>query len=450
GMVAKQRQSPYEYRRSGAWRKIKTVQTADCVIGGWTKPDKNTRSHFKSLVLGLWEGDRLVHVGNAGSGLSEAMLAEVAQELAPLQVDRCPFTPPPVLDDQAVWVRPEKVCFVKYQERTKDGIMRFPVFLGMRPDKGPEECLPETAGSAPLLGPDAVNLALEVDGIPLKFTNLDKIYFPADGITKRDLVNFYADVAPLLVPHLRDRPLNLKRYPDGITGEHFFQKHGEKFPPWVPRHEEHGVLCNDRTTLLFLANLGCIDQNPLQSRIGSLDTPDWMLLDLDPQECPYDKIVSVALVLRGLLEQLGLQGYPKTTGGRGMHIYVPVAPGYSFEQTTMLAQVLARVAASRHPDLITLARAVSRREKNRVYIDYPQGGRGRSISAPYCVRPVPGATVATPLRWEEVKLGLHPSRFTLRSVRDRLDAQGDIFGPVLKGEQRLQDAISRLETLISQ
>jgi bifunctional non-homologous end joining protein LigD len=459
GVMAKHAHSAYEQRRHPAWRKIKCTQTVDCVVVGMTRGE---RSCFGALVLAMFDGQRLVHVGNVGSGFNERTLREVHRELEGLTCAECAMPTVPKLDDPVVWLRPQRVAEVKFAEWTVDGILRFPVFLRLRDDKSPRECVrgaltaevpePGEVDGALLPASTPRDVTVLVDGVRLQLTNLDKVFFPADGITKRDLINYYHAVSGVLLPHLHDRPLNLKRYPDGITGPFFFQKHGERFPDWIQRTTyedgEEGLLCNDLPTLVYLSNLACIDHNPLQSRITTPHAPDWMLLDLDPQGCGFDKIVEVACLLRALLEKLELRGYPKTTGGRGMHIYVPLGPGATFEQSTMLAQLLARVVATRRPDLVTLARVVARREQDRVYIDYPQGGRGRSISAPYSVRPRAGATVATPLLWEEVRAGLHPQQFTLRTAPARFDRLGDVFAPVLRGGQDLAEAIARIDRLL--
>ncbi|MGH9601237.1 MAG: non-homologous end-joining DNA ligase, partial [Terriglobales bacterium] len=299
---------------------------------------------------------------------------------------------------------------------------------------------------------------LMVDGQRLKFTNLNKVFYPREGYTKRDLINYYDAVADLLAPYLRNRPLSLKRYPDGIEGEYFFQKDAPgSFPEWlrteaIAFHERdqptHFVVCDNCATLLYLANLGCIDQNPTMSRIGSLDNPDYILIDLDPHGCEFDRIVEAAQLVRRKLEVLGLDGYPKTTGGDGMHLYIPIEPEYSFAQARSFAEVLARLMANERPDLFTTPRSLARRQTGKVYFDYMQIGEGKTISAPYVLRAHPGAPVATPLEWREVVAGLSPAQFHIGNVLDRFARLGDVFQPVLNQRQRLESALEKLEHLV--
>jgi bifunctional non-homologous end joining protein LigD len=367
------------------------------------------------------------------------------------------------------WVKPELVAQIKYLEFTPDGLLRAPVFAGLRTDKDPRECVREQAeevsqamresvakSAGPLIPKDSpVELTLEVDSRSLKFTNLNKVFYPGEKIAKRDLINYYDSVAHLILPHLHDRPLSLKRYPNGIAEPFFFQKHAEnKFADWVhiePIYSEERksdiewVICNDRSTLLYLTNLACIDQNPWMSRIGSLAHPDFALIDLDPTEgCPYDRIVQAAQIVKAKLETAGLMGYPKTTGGDGMHIYVPLEPIYSYEQVRTFAEVLAMLVIQEDPDLFTTPRAVSKRKKERVYFDYLQIASSKTISAPYVVRAYPGAPVATPLAWQEVKKGLRPSDFTLHNAPKRFEKSGDLFAPVLEKLQRIEPALEKM------
>ena len=285
----------------------------------------------------------------------------------------------------------------------------------------------------------------------MKFTNLKKVFYPAEGYTKRDVLNYYDGVAGLILPHLKDRPLSLKRYPNGIQQQHFFQKDApDSFAPWLRTElidDIHYVFTGDRASLLYLVNLGCIDHNPWMSRSPSLDHPDFILIDLDPQECPYDKIVDAALLVKRLLDRISLTGYPKTTGGDGMHVYIPVEPVYTYEETRTFAELIARLAVSEQPDLFTTPRSVAKRQKNRVYFDYLQNGRSKTIAAPYVLRAYPGAPVATPLEWSEVRHGLHPTQFNITNALDRFAARGDLFAGVLDRPQQLQTALANLEKL---
>lgn len=308
----------------------------------------------------------------------------------------------------------------------------------------------------PLLPEDQTEVVLTVDGRRLKFTNIKKIYYPQESYTKRDLINYYAAVADLLVPHLRGRPLSLRRYPNGIEGESFFQKEAPAgIPDWlhtekIATDEEsytRFVIADDKASLLYLANLGCIDQNPWMSKLGSLENPDFILLDLDPYHCAFDRIIEAAQLLRQKLDQIGLQGYPKTTGGDGMHIYVPLETVYTFQQARSFAEILARWLSAERPDLFTTPRNVAAREKGKVYFDYLQISSGKTISAPYVLRAYPGAAVATPLAWSEVKPGLTPTQFHIGNAIRRFDRVGDLFAGVLKNLQRIEPALEKAEGL---
>ena len=262
------------------------------------------------------------------------------------------------------------------------------------------------------------------------------------------MLNYYDGVAPLLVPHLKDRPLSLKRYPNGIEGEYFFQKQvAESFPSWLKTVDADGkrwVIGEDRATLLYLVNLGCIDHNPWMSRAGSLEHPDYVLIDLDPYECGYEKIVEAALWVRALLDRIELESFPKTTGGDGLHIFIPLEPVYSYAQVRQFAEALAALGAMERPDLFTTPRAVNRREKGKVYFDWQQIAEGKTISAPYVLRPHAGAPVATPLEWREVTRKLRPEQFHLGNALDRFAKTGDLFSGVLSRLQSLGPAVEKL------
>ncbi|MBI1897054.1 MAG: DNA ligase D [Acidobacteria bacterium] len=474
GVIAKCVDAKYESRRSRSWMKIKVVNRQELVICGFTEGE---RDYFGSLALGVYEGDKLVYAGNVGTGFDDRNLPLLWSKLEPLITGRHPFAVRPPTPRKTTWVRPELVCEVKFAEWTRDGRLRAPVFVSLRTDKRPEECVRERAAepaveprcppeehivnagrrAGPLLDASLKEAALEIGGRRLKFTNLNKVYWPRDGYTKRDLINYYDAVSELILPHLRDRPLSLKRYPNGIDEPHFFQKNiPEEYPDWLriePIYSsERGeniryVIANDRATLLYLANLGCIDQNPMMSRIGSLDNPDFILLDLDPVECGFDRIVQAALLVRKVLERIGLQGYPKTTGGDGMHVYIPVEPRYTYDQARSFAEILSHLVLAEDPELFTTPRAVAKRRKGRVYFDYLQLASTKTISAPYVVRPRDGAPVATPLDWKEVKRGLTPEQFTINNLLKRFERLGDLFAGVLKKPQKLELALERLATL---
>jgi bifunctional non-homologous end joining protein LigD len=448
GVVAKHASSTYESRRSREWLKIKIVGEQEFVIGGFTAP-QGDRDYFGALVLGLYEGGELLWAGNVGTGFDQKLLANLHAALKPLITAECPFAERPKPDKGITWVTPELVCQVKYANWTPDHRLRAPVFLGLRNDVTARQVAREDAAPRAELLADVKEASLRVGSQTLKFTNLKKVFYPDEGYTKRDVLNYYDGVADLILPHLKDRPLSLKRYPNGIQQDYFFQKDApESFASWL-RTERidgiHYVFAEDRASLLYLVNLGCIDHNPWMSRSQSLDNPDFVLIDLDPQECPFDKIVDAALLVKRVLDRLGLAGYPKTTGGDGMHVYVPVDPVYGYEETRTFADLISRLALGEDPTLFTTPRAVSKRQKNRVYFDYLQNGRSKTIAAPYVLRAYPGAPVATPLEWAEVRHGLHPTQFNITNALDRFAARGDLFAGVLSHPQQLEGALAKLE-----
>jgi bifunctional non-homologous end joining protein LigD len=456
GVLAKDRHSVYEERRSRRWIKVKVQNQQEFVIGGYTDGE---REGFGALVLGVWEGKRLRHSGQVGTGFDHKKIKTLLARLKPLITRECPFTPKPRIKS-VNWVKPDLVCEVRFHEWTSDRMLRAPVFLGLREDKAAEEVIEEkpprkkAAKSAAALDLSGKEAVVEVDGRTLKFTNLDKVLYPNDGYTKRDLIAYYDQVSEWLVPHLKDRPLSLKRYPNGIHSKFFFQKNAsEHFAEWLrlipvkeghPSKIKHYVAADDRSSLLYLTNLGCIDQNPWISRAASLEHPDFVLIDLDPFECPFERLIEAALIVRRILKRVGLNGYPKTTGGDGLHINIPVEPVYTYEQIRQFAELIYRLAEQEAPNLFTEPRSVGRRKKDRVYFDWMQIGYGKTISAPYVTRPYDGAPVSTPLEWSEVKEGLTPQQFTIRNVIPRFRERGDLFAPVLQGGQRLESALAQL------
>jgi len=465
GLVAKHANSRYESRRSSEWIKIKIVERQEFAICGFTAGE---RDHFGALVLGVYNNGKLVWAGNVGTGFDQKALAFLRQKLDPLTTSDSPFPDAPKVGKDVTWVKPELVAEVKFANWTGEGRLRAPVYLGLRPDVNPRDCVRETVGQAsslskePLL-PDTTNeVTLTIERHPLKFTNLNKVFYPAEGIVKRDLLNYYDAVAALILPHLKDRPLSLKRYPNGIEQQFFFQKDAPlTFAPWLRAEEiysDHGsdsngapiryVFAEDRASLLYLVNLGCIDHNPWMSRSPTLDNPDFVLIDLDPQECPYDMIVEAALLVRDKLDAIGLKGYAKTTGGDGMHIYVPLEPIYSYEESRTFAEILAHLVLRDRPGLFTTPRAVSKRQKGRVYFDWMQNGKSKTIAAPYVLRAYPGAPVATPLAWSEVQPGLTPGQFNIYNAPERFAKTGDLFAGVLTKLQRLDGPLQKLEKLL--
>ena len=448
GLLAKKTTSVYESRRSQNWLKLKLTSEQEFVIAGFTPGE---REHFGSLALGYYESGKLHYAGNVGTGFNTRSLKELWALLEPREIAKSPFVHADKIPKGTRWVKPELVAEIKFANWTSDRKLRAPVYLGLREDKTPKEVSREAAPQPGFLPTDRKEVTTDIGGHALKFTNLDKIYYPEDGYTKRDLLNYYDAVAELILPYLRDRPLSLKRYPNGIHQEFFFQKNTPGgYPSWLRTEtvdKIRYVLADDRASLLYLTNLGCIDQNPWMSRVGSLGNPDYILIDLDPHECPFARIVEAALLVKKKLDAIGLRGYPKTTGGDGMHVFVPIEPHYSYEQARTFAEVIARMVAAERPDLFTTPRAVEKREKNRVYFDYLQIAESKTISAPYVARAYTGAPVSTPLDWDEVKPSLLPTQFTIANAPERFARVGDLFEGVLTKSQRIEEAFGKLEKI---
>ena len=447
GLIAKRAGSKYVSKRSSDWLKLKLTSEQEFVIAGYTP---GIREYFGSLALGVREDGKLHYVGNVGTGFNDRSMADLWRRLEPLKISKRPFASGDKILKGTEWVQPELVAQIKFANWTDDRKLRAPVFLGLRGDKPADEVVEEkpVEETQEKLVP---TLQSNPETTRVKFTNLNKVYYPADGITKGDVIHYYDTVADLILPHLKDRPLSLKRYPNGIDAQFFFQKNTpESYPSWLRTETIDGVryvLTDDKDSLMYLANLGCIDQNPAMSRVGSIANPDFILIDLDPVECPFAKVVEAALLVKEKLDKLALKGYPKTTGGDGMHIYVPIEPHYTFEQARSFAEIIARMLAAAHPKLFTTPRAVAKREKDRVYFDYMQIAEFKTISAPYVPRAYAGAPVSTPLAWDEVTKDLHPSQFHLRNAPERFARVGDLFSGVLKKPQKIEKAFGKLEKL---
>jgi len=463
GILAKHGTSCYESKRSREWMKIKIVGEQEFAIAGFTAP-QGDRDYFGALVLGVYDEGKLRWVGNVGTGFDQKLLADLYARLKPLITERCPFAERPKPDKGMTWVRPDLVCQVKYANWTPDQRLRAPVFLGLRNDVAPAQVVKEEPEPQPqqqaqpgAFLPDVKEATVNIQGHTLKFTNLKKVYYPDEGYTKRQVLNYYDGVANLILPHLQDRPLSLKRYPNGIKEEFFFQKDTpESYPDWLRTesidsdHTQKPIrylFADDRASLLYLVNLGCIDHNPWMSRFESLDNPDFILIDLDPQDCPFDLIVEAALMVKGVLDKIGLAGYPKTTGGDGLHVYIPLEPVYSYEEARIFAELISRIVIHEKPEMFTTPRSVSKRQRNRVYFDYLQVAKSKTIAAPYVLRAYGGAPVATPLEWKEVKRGLHPSQFNITNALERFQEKGDLFKGVLDNRQQMDEALPKLEKL---
>jgi bifunctional non-homologous end joining protein LigD len=480
GIMAKRADAPYRAGRSAAWLKVRSRRADDFAVVGYTDA-RGRRAGFGALHLAVSRGDGFAYAGSVGSGFSQSDLADVAARLARLHP--APAPPPGAPRGRGNhWVVPELVAEVRYLEWTGDGHLRHPVFVRLRDDKRPEECAAPPGRDPPPVAlpavtspdassPDAASPDAPSPDVPTarsaspdtaspdpRFTNLDKVYWPGDGHTKGDLLAYYRAVGPWILPYLEGRPLTLTRFPDGIAGKSFFQKDAPSWTPsWVrtetvwsedANREVSYFLADDLETLLYVVNLGSIPLHVWASRLPDLARPDWAVLDLDPKDAPFAHVVRIARRVGQLCGEVGLPSYPKTTGQRGLHVLVPLGRQLTHAQARDLAHVLCRRLADEMPDIATLARPVAARG-GRVYLDWLQNGQGKTLVAPFSVRPRPGAPVSTPLDWSEVNARLDPARFTIETVPRRLRRRGDDpMRPVLEERPDLLAALGRLERLL--
>ncbi len=452
GIIAKRARSTYQAgRRSRDWIKVKTHGNEEFVVGGFTKGEGRRANTFGSLLLGEYDDEgRLSYVGSVGTGFNEKEISRLLSLLRPLERPTPAFDPVPkpprVRKGDIVWVEPRLVAQVQFVERTHDNRLRAPSYQGLREDKEPAEVRAEE---------EPLPTELRKGSRTLKLSNLDKTFFPVERITKGDLLAYYRAVAPVLVPHLKERPFTMIRYPDGIEGKHFFQKDAPShMPDWIARHRAlvstresprkrkwvDFALVNDELALLWMVNMGCIDLNTWYSRIDKPDRPDFVLFDLDPSpDVGFRETVQVALLVKAALDAFGLVGFPKTSSADGMHVLVPIERRYTYDDTRRFAEIVAGAIARTNRGLATTEWTKSKRRG--VLIDANQNGEGKTIASVYSVRPRRGAPVSTPLRWEEVTEDLDPMSFTMDVVRRRVEEHGDLFEGVLKTRQRLTGAL---------
>lgn len=429
GMIGKLKNSLYhEGKRTKEWVKIKHHLRQEAIICGFTEP-KGGRKNIGALILGVYENKTLRYIGHCGGGFTDKMLQRLKTQFTPFIQKKCPFTHPPKTNTPVTWIKPHYLCEVSFSEWTKEGAMRQPIFIGLREDKSPKEVIREE--------PKKAKTVIAKMNSKLELTHLDKIYWPNENITKGNLIDYYEKIAPYILPYLKDRPESLHRNPNGIDKPSFFQKDLSKHPQWIQTtkiaHKEKDVnylLIQDKDSLLYAVNLGCIEINPLLSRIQSLDKPDFVLLDLDPEDIEFDKVVDTALVIHDILENLDIPNYCKTSGATGIHICIPLQAKYSYIQAKQFANIIAELAHQQLPDITSLERSPKKRQK-KVYIDYLQNNFGQTITPPYSVRPRPFAPVSTPLEWSELTHGIDPTQFNIHNLFKRLEKKGDLFKPVL-------------------
>jgi bifunctional non-homologous end joining protein LigD len=490
GIIAKRADSLYTAdARSREWLKIKAKRRQEVVIAGFTR-NEGTGKNFSALTIGVYDQQGVLrYIGKVGTGFNDARQKEMMTLFKPLIVEECPFDVEPDVDEpsqfrprrlgaKATWLKPELVCEVEFAEITSDGKVRQASFKGMRSDKPPKDVMmeieaateevveeanlrfdmkeateqrsqsavkkakkPKVAGSPAglLITSKKETEEVKVNGHPLKLTHLNKLYWLEDKVTKRDMFNYYHQVAPFMVPYLRDRPMSLNRFPGGIHGESFYQKNvRDKAPEWaetMPHTNGEGVdkdylLGNNEATLLWMASLGCIEMNPWFSRAQSPDNPDYCVIDLDPDKQHFDQVIQAAQEVRSVLDAIDVPSYPKTSGSTGIHIYIPLGAQYTYDQSQLFANIIVKLVQKQIPDFTTLERMISNR-KGKMYLDFLQNRPGATIAGVYSLRPKPGATVSMPVTWDEVKPGLTMRDFTIHNAIDRIRETGDLFTGVL-------------------
>jgi len=500
GIMAKKTDSLYTPgARTREWLKIKTTSRQEVVIGGYTR-NEGTSKLFSSLLVGVFENGYLQYTGKVGTGFTEEMQRDMMRQFKPLVQKSSPFGTTPDVNKpsrfrpdppaaKAVWLKPMLVGEVAFREMTEDGVMRHPSFQGMRDDKDArqvirEKALPvqtavaekpasrktrqrpaadrilspvKTKDRATLLNPTDESQVRDINGHPLTFTHLSKIFWPKEKYTKRDLLNYYYQVAPYILPYLKGRPQSLNRHPNGITGPGFYQKNvSGKVPDWIETFPYHSaqdeedkefLVCTDEASLLYMVSLGCIELNPWSSRVQSPDNPDWCIIDLDPdKKTPFEKVIETAQVTKKILDAAGVTSWCKTSGSTGLHVYFPLGGQYTYEESKEFARLIVRHINDEIPDYTSIERTVSQR-KGKMYLDFLQNRPQATIAAPYSVRPKPGATVSAPLHWEEVKKGLTTLDFTIKNMPARLKEMGDLFKPVLGKGINMEKALKKLNAM---
>jgi bifunctional non-homologous end joining protein LigD len=489
GVIAKRVDAAYRPGvRSRDWIKLKLERRQEFVVGGYTDP-RGSRMHIGALLVGYFGSDRLIYAGHVGGGFSRASLADMRRRLWPLRSSECPFSPAPRTNQKAHWVEPRVVVEVRFNEWTSDGRLRQPIFLGVRDDKDPEEIVrePSHVVEASMTRPVAKSASssrkkrassdgstraksrassdietvvrqldeiqagrgegtLQLpDGNSLDVTSLGKVFFPDIGVTKGDLMRYYTRVSPALLPAIADHPLVLKRYPNGIRGQTFYQQKAPDKLPAAVRAEpaaddgELRFIGGSLATLLYIVQIGAISIDPWHSRVGTLEYPDYTIVDLDPGAgTKFQKVIDAALLVRDELSELGLNGIAKTSGASGMHVVIPLPPRTDEDTARLLAELVATNVATKAPKIATVVRSVKSRPKGTVYADYLQNIRGKSVAGVYSVRAQPGATVSTPLDWEEVAPGLDPRDYTMDVVVERLATIGDLWARAMKRSNSLE------------
>jgi bifunctional non-homologous end joining protein LigD len=450
GIIGKDSKSYYNSgKRSDRWLKFKLQNSQEAIICGYTAPG-GSRKYFGSLILGINEGENIRYIGNCGTGFNDAGIKELYQQLHSLETVKKPFDEKVHQRSKVTWVKPQLVCEVWYSEWTADRHLRHPVFKGLRIDKETQKVVMET--------PDkqlADEEMIEVGHKQLKVTHLDKVFWKEEGITKGELIHYYRDMAQWIVPYLKDKPISMRRQPNGIGDAGFFQKDVDvsHLPSWVktkPLYSESNdkninyIIGDDEATLLYMVNLGCIEINPWLSSWKKPDNPDFVVIDLDPHDVPFSQAVEAALKTKEIFDRMKLEVFIKTSGSKGLHIYCYLAAKYDYDFVKMFAEYTANLIHDELPDTTSVERSPAKR-KNKIYIDFLQNRRGQTIACPYSVRPKPGATVSAPLHWNEVNDDLKLSDFTIYNMRERVKKTEDPWKNLTKSKNDLKKALELLK-----
>lgn len=470
GIIAKESNSPYfPGMRSNSWLKLKNQQSLEAIICGYTAP-QNSRKFFGSLILGTHDKGKLVYIGNCGTGFTEATLKELHQQFEQLKISKSPFDVTPKMSGQKgkpTWIKPELVCNVSFANWTADKHLRVPVFMGLRTDKNQAEVMKDNDTKATVKRVkkpasekkyEENDIELSINGKKLKLTNRNKVYFPESGTTKGEIIDYYRKISKWILPYLKNRPESLNRHPNGITKPGFYQKDmdTDQIPEWVRTEKQYSksneeyldyLICDNEATLVYMANLGCIEINPWHSTFDRPDDPDYMIMDLDPGEIGFKEVVRTALKIRDVCTEIGIETFCKTSGATGLHVYIPLKKRYTYDEIKLFGELLATAVQQQLPDTTSIERTVSKR-RDKIYIDFLQNRKGQTIAAAYSVRPKPGATVSTPLEWVEVNERLDPKEFTIYTIFDRLKEKGDLWKGVLGKGADIGKALGKLEEII--
>ena len=494
GIFAKRSGSIYTPgNRSKDWLKIKTEKRQEFVIGGYTR-NENTSKLFSALLVGLYENDGFHFVTPVGTGFNTNIQKDILQKLKPYETKLCPFVEEPEYNKpsrfrpnppkaKVVWVKPKLVAEISFREVTKDGAIRHPSFKGLREDKKPGKVVREFSKEASLvfknskektssilqkgiskppkkerktlLNPTEEAQTRNIGGHNLGFSNLSKIFWPKEKFTKRDMINYYYQVAPYMLPYMKDRPQTLNRHPHGINGESFYQKNVKgKVPEWIETfpyysetdaEEKEFLVCTDEASLLYIASLGCIEMNPWSSRRQSPENPDWCIIDLDPDKNTFEQVIKAAQVTKQILDAIEVSAYCKTSGSTGLHIYIPLGAKYSYEESKEFGRSVVKLVHAEIPSFTSIERKTADRQ-GKMYLDFLQNRPQATVAAPYSLRPKPFAPVSMPLHWEEVKKGLKIKDHNLKTAIARLKETGDLFKGTIGKGINMSKAISKMRS----